>query len=91
MKSDKNDRSSSAGNGNGQETKKKNVVPTEDQGSRATQIKGANQYKFDNQDRTDKKKDVDAERYLEEQNIDPNEYNQNDKKNLNGLPKDQRI
>lgn len=87
----KTDCSSLPINANNQQSKNVDVKPTEDQDVRASQSTGTNQYKFDNQDRTEKKKDIDSQCHPEEQNIDSKEYMQKDKKNLNGLPKDQRI
>ncbi|OFZ11209.1 MAG: hypothetical protein A2Z20_11000 [Bdellovibrionales bacterium RBG_16_40_8] len=74
-----------------QQDKNAGGKPTEDQGTKATQGAETNQYKFDNQDRTDKKKDIDSQRHPEEQNVDAKEYMPKDKKDLSGSPKDQRI
>ena len=39
---------------------------------------------------TDKGKNVDAQRHSEEQNVDPGVYMQNNRRNLNGSPRDQK-
>ena len=50
-----------------------------------------NQHSRTSQDMKDKKKDVDAIRHPEEQNVDQKEYVQKGKKNLNDSFKNQRV
>ncbi len=63
----------------------------DDQRASAPQGARSNQHKFDNKDSTDNKKEVDFQSHREEKNVDPKEYKQKDKKNLNGSPKEQRV
>ena len=87
----KNDRPGSMAKADNQQGENTSRKPTEDQGARAIRGMGTNQYQFDNQDRIDQRKDIDAQRHPEEQNVDPSVYTQNDRKNLNGSPQDQKI